>query len=84
MEDAVVLASVLASHSLGIEDSLLRYQQRRNERVKDLILKARKRCDVTHAKDPQVTAAWYQALTREDGVNVLAGMCETIEGGPLG
>ena len=84
MEDAVVLASVLASHSLGIEDSLLRYQQRRNERVKDLVLKARKRCDVTHGKDPQVTAAWYQALTREDGVNVLAGMCETIEGGPLG
>ena len=84
MEDAVVLASVLASHSLSIEDSLLRYQQRRNERVKDLVLKARKRCDVTHAKDPQITEAWYQELTREDGVNVLAGMCDTIEGGPLG
>jgi len=46
----------LQSHSLGIEDALLRYQHRRADRVKDLVLKARKRCDVTHAKDPAVTA----------------------------
>lgn len=84
MEDAVVLASTLASHSLGIEDALLRYQARRVDRVKDLVLKARKRCDVTHAKDPEVTAAWYQALKSETGERVLAGMCDTIEGGPLG
>ncbi|WP_312240698.1 FAD-dependent urate hydroxylase HpxO [Pantoea sp.] len=84
MEDAVVLAATLASHSLGIEDALLRYQARRVERVKDLVLKARKRCDVTHAKDPEMTAAWYQALKSETGERVLAGMCETIEGGPLG
>lgn len=84
MEDAVVLAATLASHSLGIEDALQRYQERRNERVKDLVLKARKRCDVTHAKDPQITAAWYQELATETGERVLAGMCETIEGGPLG
>ena len=84
MEDAIVLASVLASHSLGIEDSLLRYQNRRNVRVKDLILKARKRCDVTHGKDPQATADWYSELREETGERVLGGMCETIEGGPLG
>ena len=84
MEDAVVLASTLASHSLGIEDALLRYQQRRNERVKDLVLKARKRCDVTHGKDPQTTADWYRELSTETGERVLAGMCDTIEGGPLG
>jgi len=84
MEDAVVLASTLASHSLGIEDALLRYQARRVERVKDLVLKARKRCDVTHARDPAVTAEWYQSLKNETGERVLAGMCETIEGGPLG
>ncbi|MGL4000776.1 FAD-dependent urate hydroxylase HpxO [Pantoea eucalypti] len=84
MEDAVVLASTLASHSLGIEDALLRYQTRRVERVKDLVLKARKRCDVTHARDPAVTAEWYQSLKNETGERVLAGMCETIEGGPLG
>lgn len=84
MEDAVVLAATLASHSLGIEDALLRYQARRVERVKDLVLKARKRCDVTHARDPAITAEWYQSLKSETGERVLAGMCETIEGGPLG
>ncbi|ORM55312.1 monooxygenase [Pantoea conspicua] len=84
MEDAIVLASTLASHSLGIEDALLRYQARRVERVKDLVLKARKRCDVTHAKDPAVTAEWYRSLKSETGERVLAGMCEAIEGGPLG
>lgn len=84
MEDAIVLASALSAHSLGIEDALLRYQMRRVERVKDLVLKARKRCDITHAKDPQMTSAWYQSLKTETGERVLAGLCETIEGGPLG
>lgn len=84
MEDAVVLAQTLASHSLGIEDALLRYEARRVERTKDLVLKARKRCDVTHAKDAAVTAAWYADLKNETGERVLAGMCDTIEGGPFG
>lgn len=84
MEDAIVLANALATHSLGIEDALLRYEARRVDRTRDLVLKARKRCDVTHGKDPQATAAWYQELRQESGERVLAGMCETIEGGPLG
>ncbi|QDY41945.1 FAD-dependent urate hydroxylase HpxO [Candidatus Pantoea soli] len=84
MEDAVVLAQTLATHSLGIEDALLRYQARRVERTRDLVLKARKRCDVTHARDAAVTAAWYADLRNETGERVLAGMCDTIEGGPLG
>lgn len=84
MEDAIVLASALAAHSLGIEDALLRYQARRVDRVKDLVLKARKRCDITHAKDPVMTSEWYQSLRNETGERVLAGLCETIEGGPLG
>ncbi|WP_345829768.1 FAD-dependent urate hydroxylase HpxO [Pantoea sp. BRR-3P] len=84
MEDAVVLAQTLAAHSLGIEDALLRYEARRVDRTKDLVLKARKRCDVTHAKDTEVTAAWYADLKNETGERVLAGMIETIEGGPFG
>lgn len=84
IEDAVVLADILVSHSLGIEDCLQRYQQRRTVRTRDLVLKARKRCDVTHAIDPQQTEAWYQELRSETGERILAGMCETIEGGPLG
>ena len=84
MEDAVVLAMTLQSHSLGIEDALQRYQARRAYRVKDLVLKARKRCDVTHGADMQQTRAWYDELYQETGDGVLAGMRETIVGGPLG
>ena len=84
IEDAWVLAEILSSHSLGIEDCLQRYQQRRTVRTRDLILKARKRCEVTHAQDPQQTEAWYQELRTETGEHILAGMCATIEGGPLG
>ncbi|PKH26605.1 monooxygenase [Enterobacterales bacterium CwR94] len=84
MEDAVVLAQVLQTHSLGIEDALLRYQNKRVERVTDLVLKARKRCDITHGFDSVLTAAWYQELKTETGERVINGMCETILGGPLG
>lgn len=84
LEDSVVLASILSCHSLGIEDALQRYQQRRCGRTRDLILKARKRCDVTHGKDPIITENWYRELENETGERILSGMCETIEGGPLG
>lgn len=83
MEDAVVLATLLQTNSLGIEDALLRYQQQRAPRVKDLVLKARKRCDVTHGKEMALTQAWYEDLKHETGEKILAGMCETILGGPL-
>ncbi|MFK8257234.1 FAD-dependent urate hydroxylase HpxO [Erwinia sp. AnSW2-5] len=83
MEDAVVLAMTLHCNSLGIDDALLRYQHKRADRVKDLVLKARKRCDVTHAKDPAITAEWYAGLKQETGERIISGMCETIRGGPL-
>lgn len=83
MEDAVVLANMLQANSLGIEDALLRYQEKRACRVKDLILKARKRCDVTHGKEMAVTEQWYEDLKTETGERILPGMCETVLGGPL-
>lgn len=83
MEDAVVLAIALQTNSLGVEDALLRYQEKRAWRVKDLVLKARKRCDVTHGKDMDVTHGWYEELKAETGERVLSGMRETIMGGPL-
>ncbi|QLK59592.1 FAD-dependent urate hydroxylase HpxO [Enterobacteriaceae bacterium Kacie_13] len=83
MEDAVVLANMLQTNSLGIEDALLRYQEKRAYRVKDLVLKARKRCDVTHGKEMAVTEQWYEDLKQETGERILSGMCETILGGPL-
>ncbi|PWW10800.1 FAD-dependent urate hydroxylase HpxO [Mangrovibacter plantisponsor] len=83
MEDAVVLAIALQTNSLGIEDALQRYQEKRNERVKDLVLKARKRCDVTHGKDQQATHAWYDELKTETGERIMAGIEDTVMGGPL-
>lgn len=83
MEDAIVLANCLQAQQQSIEARLLAYQAQRVERVKELVLKARKRCDITHGKDPQQTQAWYQALKQETGEHVLAGMIETINGGPL-
>lgn len=83
MEDAVVLAIALQTNSLGVEDALLRYQDKRAYRVKELVLKARKRCDVTHGKDMAVTRSWYEELKSETGERVLSGMRETILGGPL-
>ncbi|MCX8956046.1 FAD-dependent urate hydroxylase HpxO [Erwinia psidii] len=83
MEDAVVLANMLQTNALGIEDALLRYQDKRAERVKELVLKARKRCDVTHAKEMAVTRQWYEELKSETGERIISGMCETIQAGPL-
>ena len=83
MEDAVVLAIALQTNSLGVEDALARYQKKRAYRVKDLVLKARKRCDVTHGKEMSVTHSWYEELKSETGDRILAGMRETILGGPL-
>ena len=48
------------------------------------MLRARRRCDVTHAKDPEVTQRWYEELRREDGSNVIRGIISNIEGNPLG
>lgn len=83
MEDAVVLAIALQTNTLGVEDALARYQNRRNRRTADLVLRARKRCDITHGKDPAATQAWYDGLWREDGSSIIRGIVSNIEGNPL-
>jgi FAD-dependent urate hydroxylase len=84
MEDAVALQIALRTNTLGVHDSLLRYQDRRTERAADLVLRARKRCDVTHGKDWGVTQAWYDELRTEDGTNIIRGIVANIEGSLLG
>lgn len=83
MEDAIVVAMALQTNTLGIEDALLRYQNRRNQRTAEMVLRARKRCDVTHAKDAAVTQAWYDSLWSEDGSTIIRGIVANIEGNPL-
>jgi FAD-dependent urate hydroxylase len=83
MEDAWVLAHVLLTNDLGVADALLRYEAARRERTADIILRARKRSNVTHGLEPEATQAWYQELAREDGTSILRALARTILGGPM-
>jgi FAD-dependent urate hydroxylase len=90
LEDAVVLGQCFADQFKekgktvsGVLAALKQYEEERRFRVKDLVLKARKRCDVTHGKDMQETQAWYDELRHETGENIIAGLRTTIIGGPL-
>lgn len=83
MEDAVYLARALQINTLGLEDALKRYQNKRNERANELLLRARKRCDVTHLKDEQITKDWYADLRKEQGPHIMKGIISNIVGNPL-
>lgn len=83
LEDAVVLGETFRDGG-DIAAALRQYEARRCERVRDLILKARKRCDITHGKEMALTEAWYRELAEESGERIINGLCETIQGGPLG
>lgn len=83
LEDAVVLGEMFRDGK-DIVAALRQYEARRCERVRDLILKARKRCDITHGKEMALTEAWYRELQEESGERIINGLCETIQGGPLG
>ena len=83
IEDAIYLARSLQINTLGLEDALKRYQNKRNERANELVLRARKRCDVTHMKDEAVTKEWYEELRKEQGPNIMKGIISNIIGNPL-
>jgi FAD-dependent urate hydroxylase len=83
LESAWVLASALRTNNLGIEDCLLRYQAQRIERVSAIITAARKRSDITHAIEPEKTAAWYEELRDEDGSGIMDAIARNILAGPL-
>ncbi|MCU4435699.1 FAD-dependent urate hydroxylase HpxO [Acinetobacter bereziniae] len=83
MEDAIYLARALQINTLGLEDALKRYQNKRNERANELVLRARKRCDVTHMKDETVTKEWYADLRHEQGPHIMRGIINNIVGNPL-
>lgn len=83
LEDSFALGIVFATSTLGIEDSLKRYERIRTERAGDLVLRARKRAQETHAFDVAATQAWYDGLRREDGTGVIRGIVGNIEGSPV-
>lgn len=83
LEDSFALAISLATNTISVEDSLLRYQQIRTARAADLVLRARNRCRETHAFDPAVTRAWYERLRHEDGSGIIRGIVGNIVGSPI-
>lgn len=83
LEDSFALGIVFATSTLGVEDSLKRYERIRTERAGDLVLRARKRAHETHAFDVEATQAWYDGLRREDGTGVIRGIVGNIEGSPV-
>ena len=83
MEDAIYLARALQINTFGLDDALTRYQNKRNERTREMVLRARKRCDVTHMKDRQLTEEWYQSLYQEQGTHIMQGIISNIVGNPL-
>ena len=83
MVDAIYLARALQINTFGLEDALTRYQNKRNERTREMVLRARKRCDVTHMKDRQLTEEWYQSLYQEQGTHIMQGIISNIVGNPL-
>ncbi|NVN51842.1 FAD-dependent urate hydroxylase HpxO [Mycolicibacterium hippocampi] len=83
MEDAVALQWAFKDRPGDAHAALTTYQQARAERAADLVLRARKRCDVTHAKDPEKTEEWYDELRNEDGTNIIRGIVGNIMGGPV-
>ncbi|MDH2433705.1 FAD-dependent urate hydroxylase HpxO [Pokkaliibacter sp. MBI-7] len=83
MEDAWVLMNCLEQFDGDVAAALQQYEAERLERVAGIVLRARKRCDTTHGTDPDKTQEWYDELAQESGVNILAGLRQTIEGSPL-
>ncbi len=83
MEDAVALQFAFRDNPDDVYAALKAYEAARTERAGDLVLRARKRCDVTHAKDPAATEAWYEELRSEDGSRIIGGIVSNIVGGPL-
>lgn len=83
MEDGAVLARYLLTTNLGVEDALKRYETERVERTSAIVLKARKRADQIHGKDPAITQQWYEQLRTESPGDVVGAIASTIQGGPF-
>lgn len=84
MEDAEVLSRYLLTTNISVADALKRYEMARKERVKSLVLKARKRTATIYGYDPAETQRWYQEMKNESAEDVLGALEKVILGGPLG
>lgn len=83
MEDGLVLTQCLLTTNLGVEYALQRYEAERKERTGIVVQKARKRAEMIHGSDPDITQKWYQQLAHEDPTDVTKAISKVILAGPL-
>ena len=83
MEDGLILTQCLLTTNLGVEYALKRYELERKERTSAVVQKARKRAEMIHGTDPEVTQKWYQQLAQEDPTEVTQAISKVILAGPL-
>jgi FAD-dependent urate hydroxylase len=83
LEDALVLALHLVTNDRSVPDALARYEAERAPRTAEIVRRARKRSDITHAIEPAATEEWYRSLSRNDGEGIIAGLVESVVTGPL-
>lgn len=83
LEDSFALAIAVATNTVSVEDTLLRYEKIRAERAGDLVLRARKRGEETHAYDKAATDAWYASLRGTDGAGIIKGIVGNIVDSPV-
>ncbi|XGB43660.1 MAG: FAD-dependent urate hydroxylase HpxO [Nodosilinea sp. LVE1205-7] len=84
LEDVEVLSRYLLTTNIGVADALQRYQQARQDRTAQLVLKARKRAATIYGHDPVITQQWYVDLSQEPPAAVIKALATTILAGPLG
>ena len=82
LEDGLVLAHYLASTDRSIPDALRRYEDERAPRTAEIVRRARKRSDLTHAVDPEATDEWYRSLDGDTGEAIIAGLVQSVVTGP--
>jgi FAD-dependent urate hydroxylase len=82
MEDAWVLAHYLTATSHSVTDALARYDAERRPHTAELVRRARRRADTTHAVDPAVTEGWYRSLETDGPDGIIDGLAQSVEIGP--
>lgn len=83
LEDAFALGIAFATNTVGVADTLHRYERMRAERAGELVLRARRRGWETHAFDQAATAAWYESLRGADGAGIIRGIVGNIADSPV-
>jgi FAD-dependent urate hydroxylase len=84
MEDAILLARSLGSTTLGVADSLARYEAKRKERAEMIVAASRRKAEVMHAADPRVYAELYAAIRSSSITETMQAQQELLEAGPFG